>query len=488
MKSNSKHEARNTKQYQITKIQMLKTMFRILEIRILDLFRISDFGFRIFFGIWLLIFISGCASRLCIAPYPLPNVKVKMHTPGYWISKIDNPNKVIMSADEIEKFNKTNRKRGRILEKVIRIDNTMSDKRLSKNILNSIKYIQRRKCYTTDNMRVDSLFFETILRNIDLNKIPDKVNIKFGLTLRRTNLRILPTDEIVMFKKNDRSFDELQSSAIDVGQPLALLWKTRDKKWAYVKTEITSGWIHAEDIAISDNKKDIIEYSEAQKFVVVTGDKIDIFSDPKCRNFLDSAQMGTRFPLMSSKKGYFTITFPAANKRNKLSFRKAYIPTYEDARAGYVPYTRRNVINQSFKLLHTPYGWGGMRGERDCSRFIMDVFACFGIKMPRNSIRQAGIGREIARFDRSGLQETDVLKKLSAGISILYLPGHIMLYLGEDNGNYYVIHDTWTYTDGRWPSAAKKYIGRVVVSDLSLGEHGKTGSLLERLKSASVIE
>ena len=194
------------------------------------------------FGFWILtfIFISGCASKLCIAPYPLPYVKVKMHTPGYWVSKIDNPDKMIMSAEEIEKFNKTNRKRGRILEKVIQIDNTMSGKRLSKNILNSIKSVQRRKWYTTDNMRVDSLFFETIFRNIDLNKIPDKINVKFGLTLRRTNLRVLPTDEIIMSRKNNHDFDRFQDSAIDVGQPLALLWETRDKKWAYVKTEITS--------------------------------------------------------------------------------------------------------------------------------------------------------------------------------------------------------------------------------------------------------
>jgi len=441
------------------------------------------------FGFWILafIFISGCASKLCIAPYPLPHVKVKMHTPGYWISKTDNPDKVIMSAEQIKKFNEANCKRKRILGEVLRTDNIMSGKKLSRNILNSIKRIQREKWYTTDNMRVDNLFFEAVYRNIDLNKIPDKADVKFALTLRRTNLRVLPTDEIIMSRKNNHDFDRFQDSAIDVGQPLALLWKTIDKKWAYVKTEITPGWIHAEDIAISDNKNDIVEYSDAQEFVVATGNKIDIFSDSKCENFLDSAQMGTRFPLMSSKKGYFIITFPVANRRNKLSFRKAYIPIYEDVHTGYVPYTKRNAINQSFKLLHAPYGWGGIKGERDCSRFIMDIFACFGIRMPRNSSQQARIGREIARFDRSGTQERDVLKKLPQGISILYMPGHIMLYLGEDNGNYYVIHDTWAYTEGKWTSMVKKHIGRVVVSDLSLGEYGKTGSLLERLRIIRTI-
>ena len=63
-----------------------------------------------------------------------------------------------------------------------------------------------------------------------------------------------------------------------------------------------------------------------------------------------------------------------------------------------------------------------------------------------------------------------------------------MLYLGKDNGNYYGIHDTWAYTEGRWPSRIKRHIGRVVVSDLSLGKYGKTGSLLERLVSVNVID
>jgi hypothetical protein len=57
MKINSKHEARNSKQIQMTKMQMTKTktktrrpggkllLFGVLNLWILDLFRISDFGF-----------------------------------------------------------------------------------------------------------------------------------------------------------------------------------------------------------------------------------------------------------------------------------------------------------------------------------------------------------------------------------------------------------------------------------------------------------
>jgi len=44
---NPKHEIRNPKQIPMTKIQIIKTRFRHLNIRISNLFRISTFGFRI---------------------------------------------------------------------------------------------------------------------------------------------------------------------------------------------------------------------------------------------------------------------------------------------------------------------------------------------------------------------------------------------------------------------------------------------------------
>ena len=67
---------------------------------------------------------------------------------------------------------------------------------------------------------------------------------------------------------------------------------------------------------------------------------------------------------------------------------------------GYLPYTPRTVIFQAFKLLHSPYGWGDMYGEQDCSRFIQLVFSTVGIQFPRNSLQQAKVGRLIADFAR----------------------------------------------------------------------------------------
>ena len=75
----------------------------------------------------------------------------------------------------------------------------------------------------------------------------------------------------------------------------------------------------------------------------------------------------------------------------------------------------------------------------------------------------------------------------SEAITLLRLPGHIMIYLGEYLGKYYVIHDSWAYRGrGSFRRSELIGIGRVVVSELNLGRGGKRGSLIERI--SDVVE
>ena len=118
----------------------------------------------------------------------------------------------------------------------------------------------------------------------------------------------------------------------------------------------------------------------------------------------------------------------------------------------------------------------------------MDLFATFGILMPRNSKLQARIGIEHGRVEGKGLKEKQ--KRLDQAIpfaTTLRLPGHIMLYLGEEKGRYFVIHSIWGF-QSRGPSGPTlQRIGKAVVSDLSLGQSGPSGSLLHRITDIRVI-
>jgi hypothetical protein len=133
-------------------------------------------------------------------------------------------------------------------------------------------------------------------------------------------------------------------------------------------------------------------------------------------------------------------------------------------------------------MLHQPYGWGEMFGARDCSRFIMDLFASFGILMPRNSKFQGMVGIDLGQVEGKTLKERQEVFMRAIPLATLFrLPGHIMLYLGKDRGRYYVIHNLWgIHETGRSGPFFKK-IGKVVVSDLGLGNSGPNGSLFDRI-------
>jgi hypothetical protein len=63
-----------------------------------------------------------------------------------------------------------------------------------------------------------------------------------------------------------------------------------------------------------------------------------------------------------------------------------------------------------------------------------------------------------------------------------------MLYLGKDRGRYYVIHNIWGIQKAGEFGFVMEKIGRVVVSDLSLGSSGPNGSLFDRITDIRVIE
>ena len=183
------------------------------------------------------------------------------------------------------------------------------------------------------------------------------------------------------------------------------------------------------------------------------------------------------------------IMLPIRNEDGSVRFSTGYIQI-KDTHDGFLAYTPRNIIEQAFELLNTPYGWGGMYGEQDCSAFLQEIFSTVGIHLPRNSSAQAKVGKLLGEFDKnvSSAKKLEVLSKDAVGgATILSLKGHIMLFLGTFGGRAYTIHETWGYREHGWWRDRVRVLNRVVVSDLSLGEGSHKGSLLERLLSVRMV-
>jgi len=155
------------------------------------------------------------------------------------------------------------------------------------------------------------------------------------------------------------------------------------------------------------------------------------------------------------------------------------------------PLTRRRMITQALSYLGSPYGLGGQDGGIDCSRLLLDVAGSFGIKLPRFSGWQALAGSYSFDVKDTGEEaKLALIDKVSrSGIVVLYVPSHIMFYLGRDAaGTPMAVHALSEYAR---PCANGEetavLVGQVMVGSLELGRGTSKTSLLERIERITVF-
>ena len=433
----------------------------------------------------------GCAPKVLIASHLLPNVSPAMEKPEFWIKKIQNPGRLLLTSEEIQKMNEKNLKREDLFLCSLK---DLKEEWTREEILTLLNEdwegFGRTEAvrYGRYGYPLKDSFWNELQKNLSKESLEERKRIPFGLVVKRTDIRVFPTEELSINNPTNYEFDRFQHSSIAPGSPIGIYHLSKDRLWAYVQTSFIRGWIQTTAFAIAKEKNEVVDYEGARERLVITGSFVKVFGDPSFHQIIFLAQMGTTFPLLSLPKENgitdecYVIQIPFREVDGGLSFGKGYIHRKEDVHQGFLSYTQENIARQAFKMLHQPYGWGEIFGARDCSRFIMDTFATSGILMPRNSKLQARIGVSLGPVDGMTVKEKErVLDRAIPLVTTLRLPGHIMLYLGKDKGKYYAIHNIWGIQKAGWFAPVTEKIAKVVVSDLSLGRSGPHQSLLHRI-------
>lgn len=450
------------------------------------------------FALVLMLLLSACAGskpgeeRIVhySAPVLLPGTTSVMNTPGFWIGAHPDPDRLVIPAADMAGFNETIRSRTGMIQDVAAFPETMKGARVVDAARGSLRFISARRYFREDGSRTDEAFFREMEALMNLHAVPEKVPVRLGMVTGYTHQRILPTDRELYSSMKSTDIDRLQNSAYDIGTPLAVLHATGDGSWLYTITPLSEGWIKAADIGYC-SREQMVHYLSAEPFAVTTEAKVDLFLDRDLRSHHSFARMGCRFPSRDSgDPGVIEVLLPFREEDGGCAFKGGFVMASQVS-GGYLPYTPRTIIIQAFKLLHSPYGWGDMHGEQDCSRFIQVVFSTVGIQLPRNSLQQAKVGRLIAGFARQiGLKER--LNRLSdptlGGTSILHMNGHIMLFLGSVGEVPYAIHDMRGYSEPTGKEERFRLVNRVVVSNLYLGEGTTSGTYLQRLLTVRAVE
>jgi|GEM_PF-32573 len=416
----------------------------------------------------------------------MPNVTNDMLDADYWINKMDDPDKLIMNMDQIAAFNQE------IIEKIPGTVYNLADYPTSLTKEQLTAYIDI--AFPTDpayigTKLVSDSYYQKLERLLNLGGIKDKNPVKYGLSVRRSNLRVFPTADTLSDDPADPGYDLFQNSSLLAAEPVVILQQSSDKKWYFVQMYNCSGWVPVADIAVCD-RDTWLDYQNESEFIVVTGSRITLDNEPLLPEVSEiEFTMGTKLPLVAEKdlpdslrdrRVYqnYVVKFPLRDASGQLEFTMLPIPISNDVTVGYLPYTRSNIIRQVMKMQGERYCWGGMLDGRDCSAMVMELYRTFGLTLARNSNSQAASAGKTLTFNESYsvAYREDLLQNLKPG-AILHFPGHEMLYLGKDSGNYYVISDLGfiaeTKSDGSGLQGAR--VRSVTINDLNvLRSSGKT--------------
>ncbi|HKQ13638.1 MAG TPA: SH3 domain-containing protein [Steroidobacteraceae bacterium] len=331
--------------------------------------------------------------------------------------------------------------------------------------------------YDEKGQVVEAAAIDAIVSNANVAAIPATQPTRFGMVVRRSDLRTFPTRTRVFSNTYSTDIDQFQEDGLYPGTPVAIVHESRDGEWWFIVSPRYAAWISRNDVA-EGSRDEVLAYTHKEPYVVITGPTAHTVFTPERPEVSDlRLEMGQRVPVLSDwpaekpvngQHPYtaHVIELPMRAADGSLHFTPALLPRTSDVATNYLPLTRANLIHQGFKFLGERYGWGNSYNARDCSGFVSEVYRSFGVQLPRNTRDQAvspALNRIAFTADDDHEKRLAVLRELQVG-DLVYIPGHVMMVIGQDGGGPYVIHDTTgiTYRD------AEGTVTRVLLNGVSV--------------------
>lgn len=416
----------------------------------------------------------------------LMEFKSEYNEPDFWLQKLSDPDTVLLSSSEIRSLNSQIANRTSPNSNPLELEQ-LSEEDIRHRILEAGDLPQR---VYSDGKVLTSREKEQLDASQNLTRLRSYNGDLYGLAVRRTDMRAYPSDSIITEERDDDDFDLLQHLSLDPATPLALLHLSADNQWYFCLAPYYFGWVRKADIAETPDRSILASYLGDGRFVVTTESWLEL----PVREESVLMQMGSRLPYARRSDHDLTLRIPTRRDGGRLDWQTIELKNYGDKVSfGYLPYTTSNIFRQAFKILGEPYAWGGSRqGQpgRDCSRFIQDVFKTVGVLLPRDSTEQCSVLADLVELD--GLSHRNLQQKLRRidphGV-VLCMPGHIMLYVGQDQGQAFAIHTLWAYSCGDEKSTEDEIVvvNKTVVTSLRIGMGSERGTFLERLTSIAQV-
>ncbi|MEO5962583.1 MAG: SH3 domain-containing protein [Thermomonas sp.] len=411
----------------------------------------------------LLTFAAGCASQRIIASRTealpratlgVPGVGEAQLDPGFWIQRQPAANTPLLDVAMVAARNADLFARDGSMHDLTAMPATLTGVQV-RGWIEGMSSRPTRTLYDMQGKQVQAAALDALTKNLALDAIPANQSTRFGLVVARATMRSFPTLQRVFSRAGDTDIDRWQESAEFPGTPVVIAHASADGKWLFVVSPRYAAWTPAHFVAEGTRDKVLSYYTDQGPYRVITGAKPRLVYTPDNAALSElQLDMSTRLPdigttnaatIQSQAPAYhWTVRMPLRLDDGSLDFALALLPRTADSHLGPLPLTRANIIGQAFKFLGERYGWGHDYNSRDCSGFVSEIYASMGLLLPRNTSAQA-VSPVFKRthFEAGAARSTRMaaIDVLDVG-DLIYIPGHVMMYIGRIGNTPYVIHDT----------------------------------------------
>lgn len=299
-----------------------------------------------------------------------------------------------------------------------------------------------------------------------------------AIMVKTANVRVLPTIKPRFSSIDGYPFDRWQNSLIFAFTPIIVLHEDSTKEWVLIQSSFVSGWVKADEIALL--RKDDIDFMRRTiNFMLPNKDKIPLHYKGR---FVESARVGMLLPSRKGKIYGFYRDTNGYGVRIQLNAKRNDFDIFP------LSASEANLANVADSLHNENYGWGGIYGNRDCSAFVRDVLMNIGVWLPRNSKAQVEHGKTAPYSTFIALpsdrdEKLRILREYGKPFrTLLWFKGHIMLYIGEYEGEPMIIHDVW----GLSSDGGLQVLGGISITKLKYDDL-QSKSLLDKIEAMNVV-
>lgn len=404
------------------------------------------------------------------------HVTIDMLCADYWVG--DEGDRLLLTQEQIASLPENDTLR------LIQKADELNASQLRDDIL-ALGTKKPEECFQ-NGIPVTQAYLDALLDNANADGIPDALSIRYGYSVARASLRSLPTNDFAGESESDLFYDKLVQSECMPFLPVMVVHESKDGEWYFVWFYGFGGWVEKNKIALCPSRGDWLARQEEEDFLLVTGRELRLNVDRGNEELSGLVlPMGTRMPLLPVEEtpesvsgratfNSYAVKLPVRGGDGMIEDRVALVPMSTDVHIGYLDYTSRNVLTQAFKLLGDRYGWAGLDLSNDCSGVVREIWLCFGIEMDRTAGPQSRTTlATIIDVENTATEEKmTALAGLTPG-SLVYFPGHIMIWLGMRDNIPYVISSVGSFATETMETGTVLSVNSMTVNSLLV--HRRSG-------------